>query len=82
MSLRNTGRRYGSESYRALEAHISRNVRPRHVLGVVPRAGGYVLPKVPSEKGWIPRGSPKLSSGHRSPDACHQPTKKGMKHVH
>ena len=80
MSLRNTGSRYGSESYCAPEAHIPRNVRPRHVLGVVPCAGGHVMPTISPKKGWVPRGSPKLSSRHRGLDACHKPTKKGMKH--
>ena len=81
MSLRNTGSRYGSQSYRAPETHIPRNVRPRHVLGIVSCAGSYVLPNIPPEKSRISRGSPKLSSGHRGPNACYQLAKEGMEHA-
>ena len=81
MSLRNTRSRYGSESYCAPEAYIPRNVRPRHVLGIIPCARGHVLPKISPKTGWVPRGSPKLSSGHRSLDACYKSTEEGMEHA-
>lgn len=45
-----------------VETSLSGDVRPRHVVGVVPCPRSHVLPKIPSEKSRLSRSCPELST--------------------
>lgn len=61
----------------AAQAHLPRDGRPRHVLGVFPCARGHVVAQVPPEASGISGCSPELSARYRSPDVGYQPAQEG-----
>jgi hypothetical protein len=60
------------QSNRTFEARIPRNVRPRYVLGGVPRPRGYVISQIFTKKSRLFGCCSELSTGHRSSHAGNQ----------
>lgn len=50
-------------------------------MGIVPRAGGNVIPKLPSEKGGLSWGGAKFPAGHGGLDARGKSFEKGSLHL-
>lgn len=67
-----------SQGDSSAEADIPRNVRSRHVLGLIQRPGGYVFCEIPPKAGWILGCSPELQAGYRGLDAGYKSAEEGM----
>lgn len=60
------------------QARLPGNAGLRHVVGLVPRARGHVVAKVPPEARRLPRRRPELPPRHRGPHARHQSAQEGV----
>lgn len=59
------------------EASLPRDVRTRHVMGLLQCAGGYVVAKVLTEEGWVPGCCAELQTRHGGLNAGREPTEEG-----
>lgn len=71
---------YRQEDHGASQVDISRNVRIRHVLGLIPCSGSDVFGQVSTETSWVPRCSTELSARYGGLDASDEPAQKGSGH--
>lgn len=69
-----TGRRQG---HGASQARIPRDVRPRHVVGLLPRPRSHVLAQVPAETSGLPRSCTEFPPGYRGLDVGDESFEKG-----
>jgi hypothetical protein len=65
------------QGHRSLEVGVPRDVRPRYVLGLLPRPRSNVFCEIPSEASWISWSCPKLSDGHRGPNVSYKLAEEG-----
>ena len=65
------------EGHRLVKAGLPRDVRPRHVLGLLSRPRGHVLRKISPEASRLSGSRSKLSDGYRGLDAGYKLAEEG-----
>jgi hypothetical protein len=69
------------EGHCSPEAYLPRNVRSRHVMGLLSRPRSYVLRQIPSKTSRIFRGCSKLPAGYRGFDVGYKSFEEGTRFV-
>lgn len=66
------------EGHSFVKAYLSRNVRTRHVMGIIQRTRSYVFTKLSPKAGWLLGCYTELSCRYRGPYACGELTEEGL----